>query len=84
MFFIFYEPLLYYFHQKGKIILFDNPQEAMDFAQRFIKYSIMRASKEGINPLEVMQAQNGIKILSTNDFLFKGITCGTINFRDIR
>lgn len=35
-----------YFHEKGKVILFDTPDEAQSFATMFFQYALGRAAQE--------------------------------------
>ena len=73
----------YYFHYKGKIILFDNGNEAAAFIQSFLNYSMARASQE--NPMLVMQVmslQNSLQIIE-KDFIEEP-KCGCINVNDIK
>lgn len=49
-----------YFHEKGKVILFDTIEEAQYFANEFFKFAIERAAQtEGITgPPRVLMAMN--------------------------
>jgi hypothetical protein len=57
----------YYFQNKGKIILFENSDDAIYFLQNFMNYAMQRATQE--NPMlifEVMGSQNTIKIIESD------------------
>ena len=82
MYYIYYEPN-YYIHNKGKIILFQTPEEAMNFIQQFIGYSANRAVREGKNPLNVIMAQNAMQIKEFHAKEFETASCGFINFSDL-
>ena len=74
----------YYFHNKGKIILFESHQEVQYFLEVFSQYATHRMMAEG-NPIGAMQAsatiQSKCKIIP--DFDTSKITCDTIMAREI-
>ena len=74
----------YYFHKEGKIILFEQPEEAQWFLQSFQQYAIARHTQEQQNPLAIMVAQQIISNLAViqKDFL-ETPECGIIMFKDL-
>lgn len=74
-----------YFHDKGRIILFETPQEAETFVNGFIQYSTNRLAQEG-RMGEAMQApiiiMSQCKILPM-DFGIDDITCGTVLMKEL-
>lgn len=85
MFYIIHSSGLY-FHDKGKIIIFESPDEANAFLNFFIQYSTNRLMQEGNigdamhAPIMVMQECN-IKYV---DFDVDTIKCGVVYARDLR
>ena len=75
----------YYFHKNGKIILFDNPQEAEAFLQSFHQYTMGRALQESHgNPetlFTITSVLNLIRIVE-KDFEEEP-TCGIVYFKDL-
>lgn len=56
----------YYFHSKGRIILFNDIQTANDFASQFLSWSLQYGAQQ-FGPtivFEIMQSQNNIKFES--------------------
>lgn len=74
----------YYFHKKGKIILFEQPEEAQWFLQGFQQYAINRHFQEQQSPFAIMEAQQIISNLAIiqKDFL-ETPECGIIMFKDL-
>lgn len=74
----------YYFHKKGKIIVFERPEEAQWFLQSFQQYAINRHVQEQQNPMSIMVAQQIISKLAVvqKDFL-ETPECGIIMFKDL-
>lgn len=73
-----------YFHNKGRIILFESQEEAQNFMNMFIQYSINMLMQEG-RIQEIIRAQiipNECKIASV-DFNMDKITCGTVLAREL-
>lgn len=74
-----------YFHNKGRIILFESQQEAQNFAEMFIQYSTNRLAQEG-RIGEVMQVpimvMHECEIIPVN-FDINNIKCGTILMREL-
>lgn len=79
MFYIIHSSGLY-FHNKGRIILFESQQEAQYFLELFSQYSMQRLAQEG-NPMKIMQVpivlQNECNIIPVN-FDIEKVECGTI------
>lgn len=74
----------YYFHKKGKIILFNTPEEANLILNKFLEYAIQRRINETQNPMaiiEVQQILNGFQIIE-QDFMEEP-KCGTVLFQDL-
>lgn len=75
-----------YFHTKGKIILFDTIQEANEFLNYFVQYSVNRLSREGRGneamtaPIRVMSES----MISQLDFDIDKVECGVVYARDMR
>lgn len=73
-----------YFHNKGRIILFEYQEEAQNFMNMFVQYSIGQLMQDG-RIHEVMQAQiipTQCKI-SPVDFDMDKIECGTVLAREL-
>ena len=74
-----------YFHNKGRIILFETEQEAQNFLQMFNQYSVERlAQSEDMGA--IMQAQieiaHNCRILPVN-FDINTVECGTVFAREL-
>ena len=70
-----------YFSNKNRIILFEDPQLAADFANSFIQFAMQKMAS--INPfgvMQVMQIGNTIKIMEV-DFDINKVE--TITFYDV-
>lgn len=69
-----------YFHNKGRIILFESQQEAQYFLELFSQYSMQRLAQDG-NPMKIMQVpiilQNECRIIPV-DFDIEKVKCGTV------
>ena len=69
-----------YFHNKGRIILFESQQEAQYFLELFSQYSMQRLAQGG-QPMAVIQIpmvlQNECKIVPVN-FDIDKVKCGTV------
>lgn len=69
-----------YFHNKGRIILFESQEEAQYFLELFSQYSMQMLAQEG-NPMKIMQVpiilQNECRITSA-DFDIEKVECGTV------
>ena len=74
-----------YYHYQGKIILFDNQEQANAFVNQFINYSVQRLTKEGREveamsaPMLIMQQSQLIPI----NFDIDTVPCGTIHCKDL-
>ena len=77
---------LEYFHKDGKIILFENPQEANEFISYFIHYSVQRLQSEGrmgeamSAPIIITQQTR----ITPVDFDINTIECGVVYCKDLR
>lgn len=74
-----------YFHNKGKIILFDSQEEAQSFMSMFIQYSTNRVAQEGGGMHMIMQipivVMHECKIIPVDsDF---SVECGTVLAREL-
>lgn len=69
-----------YFHNKGRIILFESQQEAQYFLELFSQYSMQRLAQDG-QVMAVMQVpiilQNECRVTSV-DFDIEKVECGTV------
>ena len=74
-----------YFHNKGRIILFETEQEAQSFLEMFTQYSIEQIAQSG-DMGAIMQAQIEIAhncyILPVN-FDVNTVECGTVFAREL-
>lgn len=75
----------YYFHKKGKIILFNSAEEAQFLLNRFLQYSIERKVQEHPgDPFAIMEVQQIVSqfALIEQDFQEEP-KCGTIKFNEL-
>ena len=74
----------YYFHKKGKIILFNSADEAQYMLNGLLQYSINRKMQEDQDPFAIMEIQQIISqfALMERDFQSEP-ECGTINFSEL-
>ena len=75
----------YYFHKKGKIILFNSADEAQYMLNGLLQYSINRKMQEQQrDPFAIMEIQQTISqfALIEKDFQSEP-ECGTINFSEL-
>lgn len=71
----------YYFHKKGKIILFEDPQIAANFAMAFIDYATKRMMAENpVNIFEVLKKQSQLQVMPAD---FDISTTETVNFSEL-
>lgn len=74
-----------YFHNKGRIILFESQQEASNFMNMFIQYSTNRLAQEGDLgeamhvPIVVMHECK----ITPVDFDINTVECGTVLAREL-
>ena len=74
-----------YFHNKGRIILYESQQEANEFLNMFIQYSINRLMHEN----RVDEARQAPLIIISNcqitpqDFNISDIKCGVVYAKDL-
>lgn len=66
----------YYFHNQGRIILFETPDQANRYLQEFVQYA---AARGGIFPLTVMSNSHIMPV----DFDINNVECGTVYAADI-
>lgn len=75
-----------YFHSQGKIIIFETPEEANEFVNAFVHYSVQRLQAEGRTaeamtaPMIIMQESNLVPV----DFDIDTVECGVVFCRDLR
>ena len=74
-----------YFHNKGRIILYESDQEAVNYLNAFIQYAMNRLAKEG-RVGEVMRvpifASRECRIIPA-DFDIDEVKCGTVWSKDL-
>lgn len=74
----------YYFHNKGRIILFENLDDASAFLNHFVQYAIGRRIQETQDPSEIITVHN---VMSQTHILEKDFVetpeCGVILFREM-
>ena len=75
-----------YYHNKGKIIIFESENEAQNFINLFIQYSTERLLRESDNPFDSMKAS--MNILSESKIIPVGfnidtVECGVIYAREL-
>ena len=75
-----------YYHNKGRIILFESEDEAQNFINMFIQYSTERLIYETRNPLDSMKApmmiMNESQIIPV-DFDIDTVECGVVYAREL-
>ena len=75
-----------YFHKDGKIILFENPQEANEFIDYLIRYSVQQLQSQGrvgeamSAPMRIIQQS----CLTSVNFDIDNVECGVIYCKDLR
>ena len=73
----------YYLQNKGKIILFENPQEAEMFLQNFYQYSLQKLLTER-NPEGLFELQKIFQLLHIIEKNFEeDPPCGVIHFHEL-
>lgn len=73
----------YYIHHKGKIILFESPQEAEMFLQNFHQYSLQRLLQEK-GAQGFFEVENTFSKLQIIEKVFEEIPpCGVVSFHEI-
>ena len=74
-----------YFHNKGRIILFESKNQATRYLNEFIEYALLRLAQEG-NPQKIMSApiiiENNSNIMPV-DFEIDKVECGTVYASDL-
>ena len=74
----------YYFHEKGKIILFETPEEANALLNSFYQYAIAKLVSE-TGPQGIFEVQH---IISAFNIIEKNFIetppCGIVYFKDIK
>lgn len=74
----------YYFHDKGKIILFEDPNEANDFIQAFHQYCTARFVAER-GPRGIFELHNTLSTLTIVEIDFvETPPCGVITFSEVK
>lgn len=75
-----------YYHNKGRIVLFESEQEAQNFINMFIQYSTERFMRESGNPLDSMKApmmiMNESQIIPV-DFDIDTVECDVVYAREL-
>ena len=73
----------YYFHKKGKIILFNTPQEAQAFFQAFRQFSIEKTLKE-FGPEALIEVEMTFAVIRVIEKDFEEIPpCRVVYFREL-
>lgn len=75
-----------YFHNNGRIILYETPEQAMRYIEGFTNYTMNRLAQEGGNQIGVMTAPMTIQsnsIIMEVDFDIDKVECGTVHVTDI-
>lgn len=70
-----------YFHNKGRIILYESPEQATRFLEEFINYAMNRLVREGANQMEIMTVPMTVQMNShimNIDFNIDEVECGTV------
>lgn len=74
----------YFFHRKGKIIVFDDIEQAQAMLNGFYQYSAQRLISEG-GPQRIFELQYVMSLLQIVEKDFVEIPkCGLIHFKDIQ
>lgn len=74
-----------YFHNKGKIILFESKNQATSYLKEFINYAVNRLVQEGnqrgamTSPMIILNNSNIMPI----DFDINEVECGTVYATDL-
>lgn len=74
-----------YFHNRGRIILFETQEEAQYFLELFSQYSMQKLAQNG-NPMEVMRVPmilQGECSIEPVDFNIDNIECGTVMMEEL-
>lgn len=75
-----------YFHNKGRIILYESPEQATRYMQEFIEYAMNRLVQEGANQMEIMTVPMTVQMNShimNIDFDIDEVECGTVYATDL-
>lgn len=75
-----------YFHNKGRIILYESPEQATRFLEEFINYAMNRLVREGANQMEIMTVPMTVQMNShimNIDFDIDEVECGTVYATDL-
>lgn len=75
-----------YFHNKGRIILYESPEQATRFLEEFINYAMNRLVQEGANQMEIMTVPMTVQMNShimNIDFDIDEVECGTVYATDL-
>lgn len=75
-----------YFHNKGKIILYETPNQAARFLEEFTQYAMNNLAQQGCNPMGampyLMMFQAQCRIMNI-DFDINDVECGTVYATDL-
>lgn len=75
----------YYFHNKGRIILYESPEQANRFLEAFIQYAVQRVAQEQGGhaamtvPITIMSNSRLMPV----DFDINNVECGTVYATDL-
>lgn len=75
-----------YWHNKGRIILYETQNQAQRYIQEFIQYATNRIAQESGDPMVAMTAPMTImtnSVVIPVDFDIDNVECGTVYVTDI-
>lgn len=75
-----------YFHNKGRIILYESPEQATRFLKEFIEYAMNKLVQEGADHMEIMTVPMTVQMNSqimNVDFDIDEVECGTVYAIDL-
>lgn len=75
-----------YFHNNGRILLYETPEQAMRFLQDFTNHTMNKLAQEGVNQIGIMTTPmtiQGNSIIMEADFDIDNVECGTIYATDV-
>lgn len=73
-----------YFHNKGRIILYETQNQAQRYIEEFIQYALARVAQE--DPMKAMSVPITVmqnSVITPVDFDIDSVECGTIYVTDI-
>lgn len=73
-----------YFHNKGRIILYETQNQAQRYIEEFIQYALTRVAQE--DPMKAMSVPITVmqnSVITPVDFDIDNVECGTVYVTDI-